>query len=227
MHRHARLAVVGLFTVSFAHAAPPPPQGATNAPQAPPAMPKFTLKPVVQGTAPANPYSKEQISRGDYLVLLGGCDDCHTAKVFDAKANMPVPDMARRLAGHPEGAPDPYSTLAAGDFGIIGPTFTEFRTGFGVSYARNLTPDQETGMGGWTEQMFFSALRTGKHMGSGRPILPPMPWAAVGKMNDDDLRAVFAFLRSLPPVKNKVPEISLPEPALKALMKANSMMMAP
>lgn len=220
---HRLVLVVSSLFVSLASAAPPPqPEEG-----APPAMPRFTLKPVVKGTAPASKYTKDQISRGEYLVRFGGCDDCHTAKVFDAKANMPVPDMTRRLSGHPEGAPDPYSALAPGDIGVIGPTFTSFRTGFGVVYTANLTPDIETGTGGWSEENFIGTMRTGKHLGSGRPILPPMPWFSMAKLTDEDLRSLFAYLRSLPPVKNRVPQVTLPEPALKALIKSNSMMMAP
>jgi len=228
MRRHL-VFIASLSFASAALAAPPPPQGMPPRPgeAAPPPMPHFTLKPVVKGTGPANTYSKEQISRGEYLVRFGGCDDCHTAKVFDAKANMPVPDLARRLAGHPEGAPDPYSALAPGDTGVIGPTFTSFRTGFGVVYTANLTPDLETGTGAWTEENFMATMRTGKHFGNGRPILPPMPWFAMAKLTDEDLRSLFAFMRSLPPVKNKVPAVTLPEPAMKALLKANSTMMAP
>jgi hypothetical protein len=76
---------------------------------------------------------------------------------------------------------------------------------WGVTCSANLTPDQNTGLGLWTEEMFIAAMRTGKHMGAGRPIMPPMPWFSVAELTDDDLRAVFAYLRSLPPVKNAVP----------------------
>jgi hypothetical protein len=54
--------------------------------------------------------------------------------------------------------------------------------------------------------MFINALRKGQHLGAGRPILPPMPWEDLGRMSDDDLKAMFAYLKSLPPVKNQVPE---------------------
>lgn len=75
----------------------------------------------------------------------------------------------------------------------------------GISYAANLTPDQNTGIGIWTEEMFVKAMRTGRHMGYGRPILPPMPWQAVAALNDEDLKSVFAYLRTLNPVHNQVP----------------------
>lgn len=75
---------------------------------------------------------------------------------------------------------------------------------WGSSYSANLTPDNETGIGTWQPEMLINALRTGKHLGAGRPILPPMPWEGIGKLSDDDLRAMFAYFKSLPPIKNKV-----------------------
>lgn len=196
---------------------------------APPAggPPPLKLKPMVPGKGPpAGNYTPAQVAQGGHLVMIGGCDDCHTPKVFDQAADMPVPDMARRLAGHPEGAPDPLSALKPGDMLVVGPTFTSFRSGFGVAYASNLTPDLETGSGGWTEETFMAALRTGKHLGSGRPILPPMPFPSLARATDDELRAIFAFMRSLPPVRNQVPEPKVQPPALEQLKKVNAAMLA-
>ena len=83
---------------------------------------------------------------------------------------------------------------------------------WGVSFATNLTPDKETGISDWSEENFIKALRTGKHQGqpNGRDILPPMPWEDFKAFTDDDIKAVFAYLRSLPPVKNQVPLPVLP-----------------
>ena len=75
---------------------------------------------------------------------------------------------------------------------------------WGVSFAYNLTPDRQTGIGDWPEEMFIKTLRTGKFMGSSRDILPPMPWQNLAQMTDDDLKAMFAYLKSLPPVRNKI-----------------------
>lgn len=75
----------------------------------------------------------------------------------------------------------------------------------GASFAANLTPDIETGTGSWQLEMFINAMRTGKHLGAGRPILPPMPWEGLGKLSDEDLKALFNYLKSLKPIKNKVP----------------------
>ena len=85
-------------------------------------------------------------------------------------------------------------------------TFTAWAGPWGISYARNLTPDAETGLGTWTEQQFVETLRNGRHQGRGRQLLPPMPWQNYGKMTEPDLQAVFAYLRSIPAVKNRVPE---------------------
>ena len=77
---------------------------------------------------------------------------------------------------------------------------------WGISFAANLTPDQNTGLGIWTEDMFLNAIRKGRHMGVSRRILPPMPWQVFRNLTDEDLKAIFAYLRSVPPVHNRVPE---------------------
>jgi hypothetical protein len=82
---------------------------------------------------------------------------------------------------------------------------------WGISFAMNLTPDDQTGIGLWTEEIFVNAMRTGKHMGAGRPILPPMPWFNLAEADTEDLRAIYAYLRSLPPIKNQVPSAIPPE----------------
>jgi hypothetical protein len=85
----------------------------------------------------------------------------------------------------------------------------------GVSFAKNLTPDKETGLGSWTEAIFIKAMRTGKDMGEGRPILPPMPVEAFGKLSDTELKAIFAYLKTLKPVKNAVHD-PIPPPGAPA-----------
>jgi hypothetical protein len=60
-------------------------------------------------------------------------------------------------------------------------------------------------MGAWTEEMFVKTMRTGKHMSAGRNLLPPMPWQSISKLTDDDLKAIHAYLRTIPAVKNHVP----------------------
>jgi hypothetical protein len=88
-------------------------------------------------------------------------------------------------------------------------TLTAFAGPWGISYTANLTPDENTGIGIWDEQMFIDTLRNGRHMANGRPLLPPMPWRYYSQLTDEDLKAVYAYLRSIPAVSNRVPE---PEP---------------
>ena len=151
----------------------------------------------------------EQVARGAYLVKIMGCNDCHTP--WKMGANGPEPDMTRMLSGHPEQvgpltavrAPEGWAWSAA-------PTNTAFSGPWGVSYTANLTPDRNTGLGIWTEDMFISAIRTGRHMGVSRPINPPMPWPMYRNATDDDLKAVFAYLRTIQPVTNHVPDYQPP-----------------
>jgi mono/diheme cytochrome c family protein len=147
-----------------------------------------------------------QVKRGEYLVTIGLCHDCHTPLVKGPDG--PAPDMKRALSGHPQDitikAP---ATLPEPWAGAMSPTLTAWSGPWGVSFSANLTPDVETGvLRDFTEQQFIQTLRTGRHQGQGREILPPMPWPLIGKMTDDDLKAVFAYLRQIPAVKNKVPD---------------------
>jgi mono/diheme cytochrome c family protein len=159
-----------------------------------------------------NQPTQTPVERGKFLVMIGGCNDCHTP--LKMGANGPEPDFSRMLSGHPaEMQMPPPPALPPGPWLVVASaTLTAWSGPWGVSYTANLTPNEETGLGAWDEKMFIQALRTGKHLGAGRDIMPPMPWQAVGKLNDDDLRAIFAYLKSIPPVKNKVPD-PLPPPA--------------
>ena len=146
-----------------------------------------------------------QVKRGEYLVSFGGCHDCHTPKKMGPQG--PELDTTRLLAGHPEEMPvTPAPTLQGPWMAATVGTMTAWSGPWGISYTANLTPDRETGLGAWSEQNFVDTMRTGRHMGRGRPILPPMPWQMVGKLTDQDLKAVFAYLRTLPAVKNRVPQ---------------------
>jgi hypothetical protein len=167
------------------------------------------------------PQMVDPVKRGEILVRAGACNDCHTPMKFDEKLGMPVPISDRMLSGHPEGAPDPASGLADGDQAAIGPTFTSFRLPFGVVYTANLTPDPETGLGKWSEAQFLVAMRTGQHMGvPGRPVLPPMPWMNLRELPDDDLKAIWDYLHSVPAVRNRVPEPKVPPPLLEEIARS-------
>jgi mono/diheme cytochrome c family protein len=160
------------------------------------------------------------VTRGGQLVGLGGCGDCHTPMRFDPALQMPVRNMDLMLSGHPVGAPDPTGAPGQGDQGVIGSTFTSFRLPFGVVYAANLTPDKATGLGDWTVQQFIATMRTGHEKGKGRPLLPPMPWQNLAAASDEDLTAIFAYLHSIPAVKNKVPAPNVPPPVIDSISKS-------
>ncbi len=150
------------------------------------------------------------LQRGEYLTTTSGCNDCHTPMKMGAFG--PEPDLTRKLSGHPQGMVlPPPPALPEGPWVWVGAaTNTAFAGPWGISYSSNLTPDTLTGMGIWTEDMFIKAIRTGKHMATSRPIMPPMPWPAYGQMTDEDLRAIYAYLRSLPPFSNQVPDYQPP-----------------
>ena len=148
--------------------------------------------------------NEEMVARGKYLVDFGGCNDCHSPKVM---TNMgPVPDTTKLLSGHPAGEPLGAidTTVTSSKWMYTSMDLTAWAGPWGVSFGANITPDDQTGIGTWNEDIFFKAMREGKHMGSGRPILPPMPWQSIGQLKDEDLRSVFAYLKSLKPISNKV-----------------------
>jgi mono/diheme cytochrome c family protein len=128
-----------------------------------------------QGAQAADPTT---VARGKYLVTIMSCTDCHTPGYFLGK-----PDFARALGGSEVGFEIP---------------------GLGVFYGPNLTPDKATGLGGWTDQQIVTAITTGV-VPSGRQLAPIMPWRAFGNLTKQDAAAIVAYLRTLPPVSNKVP----------------------
>lgn len=151
--------------------------------------------------------AQAKVKRGEYLVNIGHCHDCHTP--WKMGPNGPAPDMSRQLSGHPESMkmPAPPKLRPDGAWNWAGgATNTAFAGPWGVSYAANLTPERLTGIGIWNEETFRKTIRTGRHWGVARPILPPMPWQNVRMMTDEDLSSVYAYLRSIPPVKNQVPD---------------------
>jgi mono/diheme cytochrome c family protein len=118
------------------------------------------------------------VERGAYLVVIAGCNDCHTPGFFFGK-------------------PDKDKFLGGSDVGFEIP-------GLGVFNGRNLTPDKETGLGAWTDEQIAAAITTGKRP-DGRQLAPIMNYPAFTHMTKDDVAAVVAYLRSIPAVNNKVP----------------------
>ena len=157
----------------------------------------------------------DTVARGKYLVTTSGCNDCHTP--WKPTPKGAEPDMSRMLSGHPESLSitAPAVTPAGPWLMVAAPTNTAFSGPWGVSFTANLTPDPETGLGKWTQQTFTQTIRTGRHMGRGRPILPPMPIPMYKNFNDEDLTAIFTYLQSIPAIKNRVPD-PLPPVEVKA-----------
>jgi len=150
--------------------------------------------------------NEDMIKRGDYLMITSGCHDCHSPKKFGPHGEMML-DSTKLLSGHPEASPMPAinaSSLVPGQWMSVTNDLTAFIGPWGMTYTANLTPDSATGIGAWNETQFINTIRNGQHLGNGRPVMPPMPWQFIKNMTDDDLKAIYAFLRSLPPVKNAV-----------------------
>jgi hypothetical protein len=167
---------------------------------------------------PAGAPAETQVERGRLLVTIGGCHDCHSPKKLGPTG--PEPDMERTLSGHPEGmkVAVPYRPEAGSPWtAATNDMLTAWSGPWGVSFAPNLTPDTNTGLrsGVWTEELFIKALRTGKHMGTSRDILPPMPWKALAQLSDTDLKAIWAYLGTIPAIVNHVPDPIPPVGAAK------------
>jgi hypothetical protein len=131
--------------------------------------------------------------------------------------------MTRMLSGHPQDMVVTEAPQPAGGPWVVSAfaTNTAWAGPWGVSFTANLTPDENTGIGIWSEELFIKTLRTGKHWGQSRQILPPMPWFNYGKMSDEDLKAIYLYLRTIPPVHNRVPE-PLPPAAATATAAATA-----
>lgn len=154
---------------------------------------------------------EELVARGESLVRAGNCSDCHTPKVM-SEGGL-VEDRTRLFAGHPaeeEVAPDPLHDSYSGPATA---SKTAWEGPWGISYASNLTSDPATGL--WSQDAFIKSMRTGKRRGHDRKILPPMPWQQLSTASDEDLKAIYAYLSSLPPVYNNVPD-PVPSPATSA-----------
>lgn len=155
---------------------------------------------------PENP--ADLIKRGEYLVTIMGCNDCHTPKVMTDHG--PDLDRTRLMSGHPADVPlapiTDKEAVRTGQWVLMHPMVSAYVGPWGTSYAANLTPDA-TGIGSWSFEQFKKAVTEGKYKGldGGRMLLPPMPWFNMVKMPDEDLKAMFAYLKSLPPVENVVP----------------------
>jgi hypothetical protein len=155
------------------------------------------------------------IKRGEYLVSAVGCDDCHSPKIMGPGEPQIIPEL--RFSGYPSTRPlqKADSNVVKSGWGLVGSDLTAWVGPWGMSFAANISSDA-TGIGNWTEAQFFKALREGKYKGmdNSRPLLPPMPWFVYKNFSDEDIKAIFAFLKSTNPVENVVPA-PVPFTALK------------
>lgn len=150
--------------------------------------------------------SAAQVKKGEYLVSIVGCDDCHSPKRMGEHGPEIIPEL--RLSGYPSTRPiqKADSNVIKQGWVLMGPDLTSAVGPWGVSFAANLTSDV-TGIGNWKEENFIKSIREGKLKGldGSRPLLPPMPWFVYKNMTDDDLKAIFAYLKTVKPVDNVVP----------------------
>lgn len=159
---------------------------------------------------PESMSQEELIARGDYLVNAIGCDDCHSPKRFGPQGPELIPE--KRFSGfQQDGALPEVDPEIVKSWALFSPDLTAAVGPWGTSYAANITSDG-TGIGNWTEEQFFRAIREGKSKGlaNNRMLLPPMPWPNYARLSDEDLRAIFAYLKSTTPVRNIVPQPAPP-----------------
>ena len=161
------------------------------------------------GSADAKAETKDSVwfvKRGEYLVTSMGCDDCHSPKRMGANGPEIIPEL--RFSGFQhDGVLPPVDTASINKgWTMLSPDFTAAAGVWGISFGANLTSDG-TGIGNWSEQQFLTAIRKGKYKGieTGRDLLPPMPWTVYRNLSDEDLKSIFAFLKTTKPVENVVP----------------------
>ncbi|MFC4721012.1 c-type cytochrome [Geojedonia litorea] len=154
--------------------------------------------------------TEELIKRGNYLVNVIGCNDCHTPKIMTEQG--PIHDPNRLLSGHNQNEAIPvYDPEITKSFVLFNMNSTAAVGPWGTSFAANLTPDI-TGIGTWSEAQFLKAMKEGKYKGldGSRSLLPPMPWTSFSQMPDNEIKAIFAYLKSIKPIENLVPSAIAP-----------------
>ena len=156
--------------------------------------------------------TEDYIKKGEYLVTTIGCNDCHSPKRMGERGPEIIPELM--LSGYPGDRPTGIVSTDAFEkgWGLFNADLTSFVGPWGQSFAANLTSDP-TGIGNWTEEQFKKALTQGKFKGldGGRTLLPPMPWFNWTNMKDEDVKAIYLYLKSTPPVNNVVPAPIPPE----------------
>jgi hypothetical protein len=177
---------------------------------------KSTFEPQKESTTSAyvERYRLYRIERGKQLVSLGGCDKCHTPKIKTLFGTESDPE--RFLSGYPQGEPLPELPDSEPGTGEWENTFyttdgTVWVGRWGVSFAANITPDPETGLGAWTEEQFIETFRGTDHIGGGSTIRSSMPMQAYSQLSNEELRSIYLYLQVIKPIKNKVPDPVRPD----------------
>lgn len=159
-----------------------------------------------KGGAVVTTDSAARVARGEYLVNAIGCDDCHSPKRMGPNGPEIIPEL--RLSGFPHNGqlPPADTTSVSKGWMLFAPDLTSAVGFWGASFAGNITSDS-TGIGGWKEENFLRAIKEGKYKGleNSRPLLPPMPWMVYKNFTDEDLKSIFAYLKTTKPVNNVVP----------------------
>jgi len=132
-----------------------------------------------------HPDERDTIDRGAYMIELLGCGSCHTNGAFDGE-----PDMTKGLAGSSTG------------IAFTTPLDEKYP---GIVYPPNITPDEETGIGNWSDRQIANAIRAGIGSHGDRHIVT-MPWQGYSRLSDDDVGAMVAYLRRIKPITNRVPK---------------------
>jgi mono/diheme cytochrome c family protein len=146
----------------------------------------------------------ERVLRGRYMVnSVYGCLGCHSERDQNAEGMPPLADK-----------------LGAGT------VFTEGTDLPGRMVAPNLTPDKETGVGNWSDDMLARAIREGVGH-DGRALFPLMPYGNFREMPDEELASVISYLRTLPPVKNSLPQTEIIFPVKYLIRSAPQPVTAP
>lgn len=164
-------------------------------------------KPAESAAQPAAPSPEQVVARGQYLVTVMGCHDCHSPKRMGANGPELIPELL--LSGYPSDRPvmKVNPALLHDGQAVFNADLTASAGPWGMSFSANLTSDP-TGIGNWTEENFKRALKEGKFKGSpgARTLLPPMPWTNFLNITDEDVHAIFMYLKSTDPVRNVVPQ---------------------
>ena len=143
---------------------------------------------------PADWEQRSYVERGHYLVnYLGYCVGCHTPLGPNRQSDMSLflSGVPAKFAGAKSGPPQVA--------GFPGPRGSRV-------YAQNLTPDRETGIGTWTEEQFVRTFKTGVSPAGFKYPVSPMEWELYANMKEEDVRAMYRYLRTVKPISNKVPD---------------------